>query len=61
MGFEATSLRYNTPVLFRYRNTNVHHDFNLFYLGLIDKPHRGSLRKSRNVLIRKVKIIGFKL
>ena len=55
IGFEATSLSYNTPVLFRYRNTNVHYDFNLFHLGLIDKPRRGNLRKSRNVLIRTVK------
>ena len=42
-------------MLFRYRNTNVHYDYNLFHLGLIDKPHRGSLQKSRNVLIRTVK------
>ena len=61
IGFEATSLSYITPVLFRYRTTNVHYDFDLFYFGLIDKPHRGSLRKSRNVLIRTVKITRFKL
>ena len=54
-GFEAASLTYSTPVLFRYKSTNVPYGFNLFHLGLIDRPHKGSLRNSRNILVRAVK------
>lgn len=55
VGFEPALLSYNSPILFRYRNTNVKYDFSLFHLGLIDNPPRGRLRRSRNVLIRTVK------
>ena len=50
-GFQVTSLTHNTPVPFRYRSTNTPYGFNLFHLGLIDRPHR---RGSRKVLIRTV-------
>ena len=55
IGFDPSLLNYNTPVLFRYKNTNVPYSTNLFHLGLIDQPNIGGLRKSRNILIRAVK------
>ena len=61
IGFDPSLLSYNTPVLFRYRNTNVPYSTNLFHLGLIDQPHKGGLRKSRNILIRAVKNDKIKL
>lgn len=54
-GSDPVFLSYNSPILFRYRSTNVQYDFNLFHLGLIDKPQRGNLRNSRNMFIRTVK------
>ena len=55
IGFDPSFLKYYTPVLFQYKNTNIPYSTSLFHLGFVNQPNKGGLRKSRNVLIRAVK------